>query len=831
MTRLTIDFGIDLGTTNSSIAVLEKQGPRVMRNDDGWQFTPSAVWIDKNGAIKVGLAAKDRLVNDPDNSAAEFKLWMGKTQTKKLARINRVLSPEELSAEVLKSLKGDVKKATGEDIEAAVITVPAAFDQPESEATRRAATLAGIQTSPLLQEPVAAALAYGFQSEHENVFWLVYDMGGGTFDAAVIHVREGTIQIVNHGGDNDLGGKLIDWAIVDQLFVPQLLKTHRLASFRRGNPKWYGAFAKLKHHAEKIKIALSKDESFDVPDEFICVDDDGNPVQLDCSVTRAQVESLFRPYLAKSINICKRVLAEKRLSPHNIEKVLLVGGPTYTPYLRMLLADKREGLGIPLEFGVDPLTVVAQGAALFAGSQRLSRVGAATEPGKFTLQLEYKPIGSETEPLVGGRVLAPDRKTFAGFSIRFTNSDSRPPWNSGNIRLQDNGTFMATLWADKQQQNVFTIELFDPSGRKCPVSPDSIHYTVGLVITDPPLPHNIGVAMANNEVDVFFEKGTPLPAKRKQVHQTVVALKRGNPEGRIRIPFVEGDHSQADLNRKIGFFEIRADQVGRDVPVGSEFEIKLELDTSRLVRGSIYVPILDMEFPLNMEGLVKPQPDVSEMRKEFENQKQKLQAVQEVLSQANSPTLVEAMRELKREEAIGLIETSLASADDAEAARTCEKQLLDLKAALRKIEAQVRLPKLLAEAKDEIEWARQAVDANGTSEEQARYQLLKQELEAALHGDAATLEKKIANLFQFRVGILARTPEYWIGYRDYLLDRQAEMSDPAQAQLWFSHADRAINNGDVEALKSACNQLRALLPLVDERRGYGGTTVRSRGVH
>ena len=143
----------------------------------GWYFTPSAVWVDKNSALHVGLAAKDRLINDTENAAAEFKLWMGSTLTKRFKRTNAVLSPEQLSAEVLKSLKQDVKRDSGEDIHAAVITVPAAFDLPQSEATKQAAVAAGISISPLLQEPIAAALAYGFDTERDNVFWLVYDFG------------------------------------------------------------------------------------------------------------------------------------------------------------------------------------------------------------------------------------------------------------------------------------------------------------------------------------------------------------------------------------------------------------------------------------------------------------------------------------------------------------------------------------------------------------------------------------------------------------------------------------------------------------------------------
>jgi molecular chaperone DnaK len=387
---------------------------------------------------------------------------------------------------------------------------------------------------------------------------------------------------------------------------------------------------------------------------------------------------------------------------------------------------------------------------------------------------------------------------------------------------------MATLWAEKQRQNIFTIELFDQSGKRCTVSPESINYTIGLTITDPPLTHNIGVATANNEVDVFFEKGTPLPAKTKRIHQAVVGLKRNSAGGRLTIPFVEGDFSEANLNRKIGFYEIRSDQISRDIPVGSEIEIKLELDSSRLVKGSIYVPILDMEFPLTIEGLVKTQPDLLDMRRDFENQKQKLRELQSVVSTCENPKLAEVLNDLNREEPIESIERLLVSADDDENARTCETRLLDLKAAVRKMEVQIQFPKLVQEATDEIELVNQTLEAHGTAEDQSLAQLLIQEVELAIRADDTTLERKIVKLFQFRIRILMRTPGYWVGYRDYLLDRKTEMLDATQAELWFSHAGRAINNGDIEALRSACNQLRALLPVVHDVRGYGGNTVKSR---
>ncbi len=243
MARTTIDYGIDLGTTNSSIAVLAGTEVKVFRNNDGFEYTPSAVWIDKSNRIHVGLLAKRYLEEDPENSCCEFKLQMGTNTAYKLAASGRQMLPEELSAEVLKSLKADVRRDTGEDIPTAVITVPAAFDLPQSAATKRAGELAGLADCPLLQEPVAAALAYGFQSESDRVFWLIYDFGGGTFDAAVVQVRDGVVQVVNHGGDNMLGGKLIDWAIVEQLFIPALTRGRRLGDFRRGNPRWRKAIS------------------------------------------------------------------------------------------------------------------------------------------------------------------------------------------------------------------------------------------------------------------------------------------------------------------------------------------------------------------------------------------------------------------------------------------------------------------------------------------------------------------------------------------------------------------------------------------------------------
>src|SRR5262249_44988298 len=241
---------------------------------------------------------------------------------------------------------------------------------------------------------------------------------GGTFDAAVMQMRDGLFRVVNHGGDRHLGGKLIDWAIVEQLLVPALTREHRLGDFRRGNPRWKAAFAKLKLAAEQAKIRVSREPVAEISIEPLCVDDRGDRIAFDFELGKKDVEQLMEPFVLRSINICKKVLAEKRLGARDIEKVLLVGGPTMTPYLRQRLADGHEGLGIPLETSIDPMTIVAKGAAVFAGTQRLDEAAPAPAAGQFAVQLEYQPVGNDPEPLVGGKVLA-EGQDLSGYAIEF----------------------------------------------------------------------------------------------------------------------------------------------------------------------------------------------------------------------------------------------------------------------------------------------------------------------------------------------------------------------------------------------------------------------------
>jgi molecular chaperone DnaK len=830
MGRTTIDFGIDLGTTNSAIAVLEGTKAHVIKNNDGMDYTPSAIYIDKSARLMVGQLAKMRLEVEPDDSFAEFKLQMGTGTEYKFARSGRKMHAEDLSAEVLKSLRADVKQRTGEDVQAAVITVPAAFELPQCDATRRAAQLAGLQASPLIMEPTAAAMAHAFQSQVDKVFWLVYDFGGGTFDAAVIQIREGTFRIVNHAGDNHLGGKLIDWEIVEQLLAPAAAKGFDLPDFRRGNAKWRKAFAKLKLAAEEAKIRLSHEESHQILIDFLCNDNSGEQVTFDFELRRSDLQRLATPFIQRTVNISRKALADAHLGIGDIEKVILVGGPTLAPYLRDHLSDRNEGLGIRLDFSVDPLTVVAQGAAIFAGTQRLEGDGAPVPTGSYAIELEYNPVGADPEPVVGGRVVAGEGEALSGFTVEFVNPNSRPAWRSGKVGLAPNGAFMTVLWAERGRPNNFRIELSRQDGTLVPCQPESLTYTIGIAPTAPPLIHSMGVALANNEVKIFHEKGVTLPARQRKDLKTALMLHRGAADEKLKVPVIEGDNVRADRNRLIGYLEINATEIKRDVPASSDVEVTIEVDESRIVKTSAYIPLLDQEFEAVLK-LAKTTPDVKALEEDLAREKQRLENARQKAEETGDPNAQRILTQrVDGERMVQNVETSLSAArGDADAGDKAQNRLLDLKIAVDEVENALEWPTLVKEAEAKLENARKIANDYGDDEGKRRFAQLEKETRAAIQGrDVDQVRRKLDELDTLAIRILVERPEFWVSFFQNLEERKSSMRDRAQADQLFAQGNRAMQNNDLPRLKAVVQQLLSLLPVdqqAEMRGGFGSGVV------
>jgi molecular chaperone DnaK len=506
MGQRTYYLGIDLGTTNSAAAVFDGERISVVRTTQGTLLTPSIIRYDSRGALTVGAKAAKFLDSDPKNTRAEFKRLMG-TATKldfpaaKLARL-----PEELSAEVLRSLRNDVKDQYGFLPEQAVISVPALFELPQSAATTKAAQLAGFTKVELIQEPIASALAAGWTASEGTGFWLVYDLGGGTFDASLLETRDGMLRVVGHDGDNFLGGRDFDWAIVDWLL--EEISKQEGVKISRADAKWASAIRKLKHAAEEAKIELTRSDTADISvPEFI--EHEGRTIDVSLTLDRSRLEQLTAPLVARSIEVCRRLLVAQQASA--LSRIVLVGGPTMMPWLRRMVS---EALQSPFAEGLDPMTLVAQGASVYAATAGLEMQPAKAESvSGCKLWLQFPAMSSDLQPYIVGKLL-PEQHSPSSLPQRIRLIRADGLWQSPETAIDPEGGFVLQVELLPRRPNIFKVEGILADGKVVAMQPATVTIVQGLTIADPPLSRTISVARANNTCQVFFEKGTPLPARR-----------------------------------------------------------------------------------------------------------------------------------------------------------------------------------------------------------------------------------------------------------------------------------------------------------------------------
>lgn len=829
MSRSTIDFGIDLGTTNSEIAVFTGGRTEVVKDSENFEATPSAVWFDARGRKFVGRRAKDQHFREPENAKIEFKRQMGKDEALHFASLGRSVPPEQLSAEVLMHLKGHVKQWLNEDITAAVITVPADFNAAQIEATKRAARLAGFEVHPFVQEPVAAATAYGYDkgADGDAARWLVYDLGGGTFDAALVRRRDGMIRVENHGGDKQVGGKDIDWAIVEQLLIPELARRHGLEAFHRGNKRWGQAMANLKIAAEAAKIRLSRQQSTTIEIDELCRE---APLAVEFELRRADLEDLTEPLIAKSIHICRQVLAESRLGPQDIEKLILVGGPTLMPYLRERLADRARGLGITLEFGVDPFTVVARGAAIFAATQPLAPT-APRRAGQYRVLLDYKAIGPDTDPLVSGQVEGDAGQDLSAFTIEFVNNGAVPPWRSGRLALSGDGRFLANLLADAGRENRFEIELADAKGTRQQTQPAEFPYTVGGSVGPQIAIHDVGIALRDNTVVNLVKKGAPLPARGRVVLTTTVHAARGSATDAILVPVVQGGERRADRNEIVGQLKIPARDFLIDVPVGSEVEVTLVQDESRTFVTRAYIPLLDREFELELITHTQ-RAGADALAGQVAAEKRRLAQVREKARAGDDARVRALMQRIDEERLEAEVDAALeASLQDQDAGDRCAARLHDLQVALDRIEEALHWPEELRYAESRIRLATQTVTEHGTgAEKELLTRLVRDVREAIDSRDSGLLRSRAEALNDFQFRIWMRTDEYLTDSLAWLEEEREKMTDRGQATTLLADGRRALQASDRAGMRRAIQGLIALLPREVAARGpFGSTVVRREG--
>ena len=349
-------IGIDLGTTNSCVAVLEGGDPVVIPNSEGSRTTPSVVGFSKDGERLVGQVAKRQAVANPERTVISIKRDMG--SDRKIKIDDKTYSPQEISAMILTKLKQDAEAYIGEPVTQAVITVPAYFNDAQRQATKDAGRIAGLEVLRIINEPTAAALAYGLdKGEGSNHKIFVYDLGGGTFDISILEVGDGVFEVVATAGDNRLGGDDFDQRIID--YIADMFKKENNIDLKGDRM----AMQRLKEAAEKAKIELSQLQKTLISLPFLSFGPSG-PINFECELTRSKFDALTADLVERTVTLSKRALSDANLTVNDIEKVILVGGSTRIP---AVVEAVRKLTGKEPFKGINPDECVAIGAAIQGG--------------------------------------------------------------------------------------------------------------------------------------------------------------------------------------------------------------------------------------------------------------------------------------------------------------------------------------------------------------------------------------------------------------------------------------------------------------------------------
>src|SRR5213592_275226 len=414
-------IGIDLGTTNSVVAIMEGNEPKVIVNAEGSRITPSVVGFTKNGERPVGQVAKRQAVTNPENTVFSIKRFMGRKYEEvsdemkmvpyKVTRApngdarvevqGKLYSPPEISAMILQKLKQAAEDYLGEKVDRAVITVPAYFNDSQRQATKDAGEIAGLKVERLVNEPTAAALAYGLDKKKDETI-AVYDFGGGTFDISILEVGEGVIEVKATNGDTHLGGDNIDQKLVDWL-IDEFKKDEGLDLRGKGNEM---ALQRLRDAAERAKIELSTTMETEINLPFITADASG-PKHLVKKLTRAKLEGMVEDIIQKSVGPCRQCMKDAGVDASKINEVVLVGGQTRMPRIQQLV---KELFGKEGHKGVNPDEVVAVGAAIQGGVLK-GEVKDLLLLDVTPLTLAIETLGGVATPMIPRNTTIPTRKT------------------------------------------------------------------------------------------------------------------------------------------------------------------------------------------------------------------------------------------------------------------------------------------------------------------------------------------------------------------------------------------------------------------------------------
>ncbi|MFG9635871.1 Hsp70 family protein [Pseudomonas aeruginosa] len=684
--------GIDLGTTNSAICSFDGESIRLYKSPEQHDVTPSAIFIDRRGNKYVGSRAYNNAARNPDNAAVLFKRLMGTSTPVKLPAVNLTMTPEECSAEVLRALYGYLpEEIRGDGDTGAVITVPAAFNQMQKDSTMAAADAAGLGRVALMQEPVAAVMSVMRQRKNDGVF-VVYDLGGGTLDIAIAESISGRVTLLAHGGIAMCGGRDFDRILFDNIVKPWLLENFDLPDDLTTNPQFKSLLRMATWATEKAKIELSQKEEavVSLPETELGVRDQaGEEIYIDITIDRKRYDGLIGPKVEESIVSARETLEKAGLSPHDVERVVFVGGPTHYKPLRDKVAFE---LGIAPSTDVNPMTAVAEGAAVFAESidwasqsrGRKSARGAISAGGALDLSFNYIARTPDSKAKIVAKL---GSSAPAGVEFQIDSLDTG--WSSGRIALKDGAGIELNL--TKPGDNTFKVFVFDSNGGPVSLREDKIVIARTAASIDAiPASHSVGVEARDKvggrlSLDYLVREGDQLPKKGKKTFKAGESLKAGSA-GSIKFKLWEGDISDPiNDNRFIGMFEIKGTDFDDGViAAGAELICEYEVLDSGNIVLEVSVPSISGSFQSgrNFYSSQEGKVDYTNQAKNIQEQSDHtLQRLDEMASKVDDPRLEQAREKLEQ---AGTIKTDEADPETAKQAMDHVQEAKRLLALTRK---------------------------------------------------------------------------------------------------------------------------------------------------
>lgn len=813
------DCGIDLGTTNSCLAIPDNDhGFEIIDNTaDRMSVTPSAVLINGKGRMLIGQRAYNS--QKVEDLAIQFKRQMGLSKKIPFASAGVEKTPEELSSEILKQLRSDAETRLNRTVENVVITVPAAFKTLQSEATNKAGRLAGFKNIILLQEPIAAAVAYGAKPDSKDKHWMVYDYGGGTLDVAIISTLDNRLTVENSEGDNYFGGSDIDRILFREVVLKKLKAAgyHVDELFNESTSSGKSMARKIQLDCESCKIELSTKSSA-ILEIFDIDDDNGEPIEFECEITRAELESLISDTIERSIVIAKKALAGAGIRADQLDKILLVGGSTFIPLVRQRLAEE---FGVELDSSLNPMTVVAAGAAIYASTSVIDveEDVELTSANNAVISLTFDPISSEEMVNVIGKVTNIEDVNIAKVKVdcALSRDFSGVCWTSGWMDLLDptSGIFDIDVLLQKGILNHFRVSACDRQGTEIVIENplfDIKHNETVLKMSAPPATMSIGVQIRDPKTgyDVLYhviKKNSPLPAQDDRIFK----LSRDIDPMRddcITIKIWEGENTQnPEANFPAGAITVRSSAMDRMIPKGTEVELTIIADENRNIRVSGYIPDFDFIIP---EETLRAEARVDlEERMDTVDTKIKQSEVSIQLLKDQGVDVSDLERELEGVKA-GFNDAYGKVNSDEAAVNSYVDRFYDVESRIIREERHHQQEKANTKNDDTVKQAREQVQSYGDENAKSAWADLEESYELAETAEEKSfIATKMSNL-----GFEAMTTNYgWLkAFFSVVLSKpETKYTNAQKAEYWKSQAYLAMDSNNAVHLRQAVFELLGLM--------------------